>query len=324
MTTLRSFFANDLAISPYKRGRILDLVSNHYKEHAGDRKTLEIVHQPLESRALKVESLNKVRIAFYFECNDFATMVNQAQELVASADVGPGPQPPLPIPIPPDADHLLHPNFSLLASGMPFEKARNLVSKIYLKNREFIPDTVKVMPDTQNYHEVLTDFFTSPDVFPYFKDTNTSWSLSEFTAAVNSRILDPLLEEILDAFTGFCHRSGELFYITAVTRRIKPHTLGCETCVDEPIGGPSRKNFLSGTKRPRGIDKAECQLCEHADDFDYHPRETTAHELQDKMAYWNRSRLGGLISRFVVGPNNLKRYLDHWSLVGKFFVWADP
>ena len=143
MTILRSFFAIDLAISSYKRGRILDLVSNHYKEHAGDRKTLELAHQPLESRAFKVESLNKVRIGFYFECDDFATMVNQAQEIVAYADVGPGPQPLLPIPIPPNAEHLLHPKFSLLASGMPSEKARELVSKIYPKNREFIPDTVK-------------------------------------------------------------------------------------------------------------------------------------------------------------------------------------
>lgn len=159
----------------------------------------------------------------------------------------------------------------------------------------------KVVPDTQTYHEVLTDFFTSPDVFPYFKDTNTSWSLSEFTDAINSHILDPLLEEMLDAFTRFCHRSGELFYVTAVTRRIKLHTLGWGTCVDQPIGGPSRKTSVPGTKRPRGIDKAESQLCDHADDFDYHPREVTAHELQDKMAYWNRSRLGGLIPRFVVG-----------------------
>ena len=157
------------------------------------------------------------------------------------------------------------------------------------------------MPDTQTYHEVLTDFFTSPDVFPYFKDTNTSWSLSEFTDAINSHILDPLLEEMLDAFTRFCHRSGELFYVTAVTRRIKLHTLGWGACVDQPIGGPSRKTSVPGTKRPRGIDKAESQLCDHADDFDYHPREVTAHELQDKMAYWNRSRLGGLIPRFVVG-----------------------
>lgn len=42
------------------------------------------------------------------------------------------------------------------------------------------------------------------------------------------------------------------------------------------------------------------------------------------MNDWDRPKFAGLIQRRVIRPDDLRKYLDHWSLTGDFFVWDSP
>ncbi|CZT52947.1 uncharacterized protein RSE6_14360 [Rhynchosporium secalis] len=319
MEALRLFFNGDGAVTGYLRDQILTLIEQHYQQSEAQK----LLQNLAQAAGFQPSNLRKICAVFQADAREFKRMYLEAREIVATGMIDEDTPPqPEDIMSPLNAEDLIRPKVSLFRTGMSAEVEKVLISRVYTSKREVAVPELETMSRAQTYNEVLTDFFTSPDVFPYFKDTTMSWSLKQFTTEVNLRIMIPVSEELLEAFTGFCHRTGELFYITSVTRQIKPHVLGWETCEDKPIGGPQRKLAFSAAKRPGGIDRVERQLRDCAEDE--FPPVLTAGQFQAKMLNLKRPIFGGLIPRSTIGPNDLGLYIDYWSKTGKFFVSASP
>ncbi|CZT11179.1 uncharacterized protein RAG0_15409 [Rhynchosporium agropyri] len=299
MEALRLIFNGDGAVTGYLRDQILTLIEQHYQQSEAQK----LLQNLAQAAGFQPSNLRKICAVFQADAREFKRMYLEAREIVATGMIDEDTTPqPEDIMSPLNAEDLIRPKVSLFRTGMSAEVEKVLISRVYTSKREVAVPELETMSRAQTYNEVLTDFFTSPDVQPKNHDSGFGRTAR--------------------GFTGFCHRTGELFYITSVTRQIKPHVLGWEACEDKPIGGPQRKLAFSAAKRPGGIDRVERQLRDCAEDE--FPPVLTAGQFQAKMLNLKRPIFGGLIPRSTIGPNDLGLYIDYWSKTGKFFVSASP
>ncbi|KAL2066327.1 hypothetical protein VTL71DRAFT_2398 [Oculimacula yallundae] len=313
MFTLRSFFGADGAIPDHKRDKILMLVFEYYTESNGKSWTFS---RPSFSRG----SLESLAAQFLSEEHDFERLLANAKRIVTAKTIIKQDDPETVL----NADDLIRPKVSLLGSGMTADQERAFLSIVYTKQLEDIPEEFGATSSPKTNHDVLTDFFTSPDIFNGFMPP-LNCSLKEFTDKVNTLIVNPMADVILEAFLGLCHKNQELFRITAVTRRIVPQRKGWEASKEHPVAGPSRKINFSNAERPSGIDKVEQQLLACADDeFDVWRQVFTVREFQSKMLELKQPLLGGLIKRSSIGLGDLHKFLSYWSSIGRFFIFYSP
>ena len=176
------------------------------------------------------------------------------------------------------------------------------------------------------YHDALTAFFTSPDVFPISRNKDASWTLQEFVNAVNSYVTTPFTIEVIGAFIHYCHRFRQLFRITFLSKRIKCFqgiSAGWETCEEHPVDGPLRS--VVQYRKPEGLEDIETLIIENVLAFRNEPREGFAGNLLDVINSWRpKKKMRLFFSDRAIKDATFRSFLVYWSLTGTFFVYENP
>lgn len=114
------------------------------------------------------------------------------------------------------------------------------------------------------WYELLRDFYTSPDIFPLFRNNETtyrSWTKDEFFTYTNTFLATPVERNTLEAFLVFCSHTSDLFRITEFRRRVETIDPGWELCEENDVmPGLFRKVSAKALVQPRDIVRAEHML----------------------------------------------------------------
>jgi hypothetical protein len=212
----------------------------------------------------------------------------------------------------------------------PFELARTMGSNITLAVAKSIlkkPPSEPAGTYTDNnypWHELLRNFFTSPDIFPLFRSatytgSRRSWNKDEFINYVNSLLKTPLEHRIIEAFLVYCSHTSDLFRITEFRRRVNVIPDGWELCEEKRVRGLYRKVPPSSLSRPRGIDRLEHVLCKNWGAVGCENPDRNMDE-EDLRKFLNEA----MPNDHRISKERMRMCVSYWSNVGQFFVLVNP
>ncbi|KAL2066328.1 hypothetical protein VTL71DRAFT_2399 [Oculimacula yallundae] len=309
------------------RVEILEIASNLYTKHRAARQHLLRTNDP---QGFSFQSIRSLRNIFQEENLEYKNMMeNGIRDIYRRRDSvkilkTQGIKPP------PPAEYLLRPKFSLLGTGISTAEATDILAQEYFRERQPQKrDKSSPWDGPVCVHDVLTRFFTSPDIFPIFRCKEASWTFEKFVATVNAFLATPLTSEVLGAFLHYSHRFRQLFRITYLTRRIRslqgPVT-GWETCEENPVDGPLRsRSEEASLKKPVGLDDIESLILTRIEEFREAPRDIIPGSLLDRINSWPpKKKVTFFETHTAIKDHIFRRYLMYWSITGTFFVYQNP
>ncbi|CZT13676.1 uncharacterized protein RCO7_11532 [Rhynchosporium graminicola] len=323
---LLSYLQDDTRFLGENRVEILNIAKTLYTKHGSARRQLDRI---TNAGGLGPDSIRNIRRIYEDENIDYNNMMEDIQSVHQKRDFVKAPQ-TRNAPILPNADYLIRPKLSLLGTGLSTSAATAILAEEYLFERQpQKQDKSSRWDGIVCNHDVLTRFFTSPDIFPIFRNENSSWTFEGFVAVVNSLVATPFTSEVLGAFLHYSHRFRQLFRITYLTNRIKisqSRVTGWEICEELPVDGPIRTvRAAESLKKPTGLENIEALLLENVEEFRREPREEIPGNLFDRIKRWPPKRkLKFFRADKTIKDEKFRRYLMYWSITGTYFVYENP
>ncbi|KAH7370476.1 hypothetical protein BKA65DRAFT_471688 [Rhexocercosporidium sp. MPI-PUGE-AT-0058] len=307
------------------RSDMLEIANALYTKQPGARQQLDRI---IDLRGFTTDPIKSIRKIFEEEDLDYKNMLEHIRTIYTKKDVVELPQTGV-IPIPPRASELIRPKFSLLGTGMSTAEATGILAAEYTFERQPQGRDVRTQwLGVPCYHDELTGFFTSPDVFPIFRNKEALWTLEEFVETVNDHVTTLFTVEVLGAFIHYSHRFRQLFHFTFLTNRIETlqgSVTGWETCEEHSVDGPLRSRGIALYRKPKGLEDIETLILENILDFRDEPREGFAGNLLDRINIWRpKKKIRLFFSDRAIKDETFTSFMIYWSLTGTFFVYDNP
>lgn len=171
----------------------------------------------------------------------------------------------------------------------------------------------------------LIKFFTSPDMFLFFRYKTKRFPRLDLYRFVNSFLYEELPKPIFDAFLIYCNYMEELFTVDYKKFRNENEPImvvnkGWETCAENPVAGLRRKKAPEDRTAPDGVAQVEHWLREFAGNTKPPPW-MWLHERP--QGDWNIRQWINSEGNFNISESQFEHFMGYWSKVGRFFVYRD-
>jgi hypothetical protein len=322
-----SITLDKIDFSQSKRDKIITLADRYYERLNTDNyfRYLEAQLVPHHGRT-DHKSLQYSRRAFAKETTKFTAMIDECTNIYNEEE------PSFPKIIDPThpAKYIVPSvqkiTFAKQPPNTPLDISRTIGSTMTLAVAKSILEHV---PETQisdlhlPWYELLYLFYTSPDIFPLFRNTSTttrSWSKDAFLTYTNSLLLHPLERHILEAFLVYCSHTNSLFHITEFRRRVETLNTGWEFVEENSPSGLYRKVDPASLPRPQGLEQVEHALQHYGTYLGAGGEGERKCKEEELRMFLNRV----LPADRRVSGSRMKEFVAYWSAVGRFYVLEDP